>query len=196
VAELAAFVDAVSAGGPAPVGGEDTRAALAIALAAAKDIEALARTGGSFSSMTGYVRGTLADPDGADQLPGSAEQSLQVAEQLDCPASTSTAPGATTRSTRSRPSAGPHLRMNLDLDHAQIGAGNLIQLLERALPLVGEIQVADVPGRGEPGTGGHQRSRGRGRPRPARLTGVVGLEAWASGDPQQARERFRAAFTV
>ena len=47
----------------------------------------------------------------------------------------------------------PHLRMNLDLYHAQIGEGNLIQLVERALPLVGEIQVADVPGRREPGTG-------------------------------------------
>jgi hydroxypyruvate isomerase len=47
----------------------------------------------------------------------------------------------------------PHLRMNLDLYHAQIGEGNLIQLVERALSLVGEIQVADVPGRCEPGTG-------------------------------------------
>ena len=43
--------------------------------------------------------------------------------------------------------------MNLDLYHGQIGEGNLIHLVERALPLVGEIQVADVPGRREPGTG-------------------------------------------
>jgi hypothetical protein len=43
--------------------------------------------------------------------------------------------------------------MNLDLYHAQIGEGNLLQLVERALPPVGEIQVADVPGRREPGTG-------------------------------------------
>src|SRR3954463_15636343 len=40
VAELAAFVDAVRAGGPAPVGGEDARAALAIALAAAESVRA------------------------------------------------------------------------------------------------------------------------------------------------------------
>jgi hypothetical protein len=46
-----------------------------------------------------------------------------------------------------------HLRLNLDLYHAQIGEGNLVQPVERALPLVGEIQVADVPGRCEPGTG-------------------------------------------
>jgi hydroxypyruvate isomerase len=35
--------------------------------------------------MTGYVRGTLADPSGAEELLRSAEQSLRVAEQLDCP---------------------------------------------------------------------------------------------------------------
>jgi myo-inositol 2-dehydrogenase/D-chiro-inositol 1-dehydrogenase len=37
-AELAAFVDAVRAGHPAPVTGEDARAALAIALAAAESV--------------------------------------------------------------------------------------------------------------------------------------------------------------
>jgi hydroxypyruvate isomerase len=88
----------------------------------------------------------------------------------------------------------PHLRMNLDLYHAQIGEGNLIELVERCLPYVGEIQVADVPGRQEPGTGEINY------PNVARAldrlgyTGVVGLEAWASGDPAVALERFRAAF--
>ena len=38
VAELAAFVDAVRSGEPTPVGGEDARAALAIALAAAQSV--------------------------------------------------------------------------------------------------------------------------------------------------------------
>ncbi|MFC5950051.1 Gfo/Idh/MocA family oxidoreductase [Pseudonocardia lutea] len=38
VAELAAFVDAVRTGAPAPVGGEDARAALAIATAAARSV--------------------------------------------------------------------------------------------------------------------------------------------------------------
>ena len=40
VAELAAFVDAVRGGTPAPVDGEDARAALAIALAAAESVRA------------------------------------------------------------------------------------------------------------------------------------------------------------
>jgi len=47
----------------------------------------------------------------------------------------------------------PNLRMNLDLYHAQIGEGNLIELCRQALPHVGELQVADVPGRAQPGTG-------------------------------------------
>jgi myo-inositol 2-dehydrogenase / D-chiro-inositol 1-dehydrogenase len=38
VAELAAFADAVRGATPAPVGGEDARAALAIALAAAESV--------------------------------------------------------------------------------------------------------------------------------------------------------------
>ena len=42
---------------------------------------------------------------------------------------------------------------DLDLYHAQIGEGNLIELCRQALPFIGEIQVADVPGRKEPGTG-------------------------------------------
>jgi sugar phosphate isomerase/epimerase len=90
----------------------------------------------------------------------------------------------------------PHLRMNLDLYHAQIGEGNLIQLVQRALPLVGEIQVADVPGRCEPGTGEINYPAVAAALDRLGYAGVVGLEAWASGDPLQALERFRAAFTV
>src|SRR5699024_11252710 len=41
----------------------------------------------------------------------------------------------------------PHLRLNLDLYHAQIGDGNLIETCRSAMPWIGQIQVADVPGR-------------------------------------------------
>ena len=51
----------------------------------AKDVDALVETGATFSSMTGYVTGTLADPAGAEELLRTAEQSLAVAERLDCP---------------------------------------------------------------------------------------------------------------
>jgi hydroxypyruvate isomerase len=90
----------------------------------------------------------------------------------------------------------PHLRMNLDLYHAQIGEGNLIQLVERALPWVGEIQIADVPGRCEPGTGEINYPAVAVALNRLGYTGVVGLEAWASGDSIQAVERFRTTFTL
>lgn len=88
----------------------------------------------------------------------------------------------------------PHLRLNLDLYHAQIGEGNLIALVERALPLVGEIQVADVPGRCEPGTGEiNYPAIARALTRLG-YTGVVAFEGWASAEPELALQRFREAF--
>ncbi len=93
--------------------------------------------------------------------------------------------------------ASPYLRLNLDLYHAQIGEGNLIELIRRAGSAIGEIQVADVPGRCEPGTGEiHYPAIARAL---ARLgyRGVVGLEGWAAeGDTERALERFRMAFTL
>jgi hydroxypyruvate isomerase len=90
----------------------------------------------------------------------------------------------------------PHLRMNLDLYHAQIGEGNLIELVQRALPWVGEIQVADVPGRCEPGTGEINYSAVARALDSAGYRGVVGLEAFASGDSDQALAAFRRTFTL
>jgi hydroxypyruvate isomerase len=219
-----------------------------------KDVDALARTGATFSSMTGYVTGTLADPDGAEQLLRTAEDSLKIAEKLDCPrlnvhgtglderglpavATEVVTPAMWLRAVMTlarlaelgeragrvftlenlntavdhpgTPFARaadtlalveavnhPHLRMNLDLYHAQIGEGNLVQLVERALPAVGEIQVADVPGRCEPGTGEIHYPAVATALNRLGYDGVVGLEGWASGDPDVALERFRAAFTV
>ena len=90
----------------------------------------------------------------------------------------------------------PRLRLNLDLYHAQIGEGNLIELCRRSLPWIGEIQVADVPGRMEPGTG-EVNWKGIARALKAMgYAGPVGMEAFASGDPEAALEAFREAFTV
>jgi hydroxypyruvate isomerase len=89
----------------------------------------------------------------------------------------------------------PHLRMNLDLYHAQIGEGNLIELIRDSITWVGEIQVADVPGRCEPGTGEINYPTIADALHEAGYTGVVGLEAWASGDSHTALQRFRDAFT-
>ena len=90
----------------------------------------------------------------------------------------------------------PHLRMNLDLYHAQIGEGNLIQLVRDSVDLLGEVQVADVPGRCEPGTGEINYPAVARALAEAGYAGVVGLEAFASGEDGQALERFRAAFTL
>ena len=217
-----------------------------------KDIAALVATGATFSSMTGYITGTLADPDGADELLRTAAQSLEVAEQLNCPrlnvhgtglddrglpvigtdvvspAMWLTAARTLSRLAELGEQAGrvftlenlntavdhprtpfakaadtlalveavdnPYLRMNLDLYHAQIGEGNLIQLVERALPVVGEIQVADVPGRCEPGTGEIRYPAVAAALNRLGYDGVVALEAFASGDSLLALDRFRSAF--
>ena len=218
----------------------------------AKDVAALAATGARFSSMTGYVGGTLADPDGAEELLRTAAQSIPVAERLGCPRLNLHGTGLDAKGLPVRPAhqvtgamwlqaartldriadlgerAGvtfclenlntavdhpgvpfaraadtlalveavgrPGLRLMLDLYHAQIGEGNLIELLRRAAPHIGEIQVADVPGRCEPGTGeinypAVARALGQ-----LGYRGTVGLEAWASGASELALERFRATF--
>ncbi|WP_156760985.1 TIM barrel protein [Microbacterium karelineae] len=88
----------------------------------------------------------------------------------------------------------PALRLNLDLYHAQIGEGNLIELVRRALPWIGEIQVADVPGRCEPGTGEIRYEAVAQALRDLGYDGVVGMEAWASADSDAALHAFRSAF--
>jgi hydroxypyruvate isomerase len=89
----------------------------------------------------------------------------------------------------------PGVRMMLDLYHAQIGEGNLIELIRKADKLIGEIQVADVPGRCEPGTGEVNWPAIAKALEGIGYKGVVGLESFASGDPVVALERFRAAFS-
>ena len=218
-----------------------------------KDVDALVETGATFSSMTGYVRGELVDPDGADQLLATAAESIPVAARLGIPRLNLHGTGLDSRGLPVRPTEtvtgdmwlaaartlervaalgeregvtfclenlntavdhpgvpfataadclalvqavdSPHLKLMLDLYHAQIGEGNLIELCRRALPHIGEIQVADVPGRREPGTGEIAY------PAIARAlvgmgyVGPVGLEGFASDDDELALERFRDAFT-
>jgi hydroxypyruvate isomerase len=90
----------------------------------------------------------------------------------------------------------PHLRMNLDLYHAQVGEGNLIDLLRRSIDHIGEVQVADVPGRCEPGTGEINYPAVAAALHATGYAGVVALEGWPADDSYVALERFRAAFTA
>ena len=154
-----------------------------------KDLDALADTGARFTSMTGYVKGGLTDPAGADDLLRSAEQSIAAAHRLGSPnlnlhgtgldpvglpvdpvhqvtgamwlSAENTlrriaelgrsegvvftlenlntdvdhpgTPFARAADTHALVQAvdSAHLRMNLDLYHAQIGEGNLIELIRR-----------------------------------------------------------------
>jgi hydroxypyruvate isomerase len=93
----------------------------------------------------------------------------------------------------------PNVRMMLDLYHAQIGEGNLIELVRTSLPWIGEVQVADVPGRFEPGTGEINYRAVAAALWDSGYQGVIGLEAGASGGPDiesgdAALAAFRAAF--
>jgi hydroxypyruvate isomerase len=218
------------------------------------DIAALAGSGATFSSMTGYVTGTLADDEGAEELVRTAKQSIPIAKQLGIPRLNLHGTGLDGRGLPVKPAEvvtgrmwlkardtlrrladlgeeegvtfvlenlntavdhpgvpfaaaddclalvtsvdRPSFRLMLDLYHAQIGEGNLIELCRRALPYIGEIQVADVPGRCEPGTGEINYHKIAAALAEMGFRGTFGLEGWASGDDELALDRFRRAFTV
>lgn len=90
----------------------------------------------------------------------------------------------------------PYLKMNLDIYHAQIGEGNLVELIRKSEKHIGEIQVADVPGRKEPGTGEINYKAVARALKGINYQGVVAMEGWASGDSVIALEAFREAFTL
>ena len=90
----------------------------------------------------------------------------------------------------------PQLRINLDLYHTQIGEGDVIRWAEACLPWIGEVQVADNPGRFEPGTGEMNWPMIARALHDMGYNGAVGLEAFAKGDPETALDAFRAAFTL
>lgn len=90
----------------------------------------------------------------------------------------------------------PQMLINLDLYHTQIGEGDLIRWCEACLPWIGEIQVADNPGRFEPGTGEVNWAGVAKALDGMGFSGAVGLEAYAKASEEEALEAFRAAFTL
>jgi hydroxypyruvate isomerase len=86
------------------------------------------------------------------------------------------------------------LRINLDLYHTQIGEGDLVRWCEKCLPWIGEIQVADNPGRCEPGTGEINYKGVATALKTMGYRGPVAMEANASGDDEKALAAFSAAF--
>lgn len=220
----------------------------------AHDLDALEKSGAAFSSMTGYIRGRLADETGAEELLATARQAIEVGKRLNVarlnlhgtglgegglpvtPCETvSGAMWLKARETLGRiadlgaehnvtfmienlnlavdhpgvPFARiedtlalvssidrPQLRLNLDLYHVQIGEGNLIEWCRKCQAWIGEIQVADVPGRMEPGTGEINYAGVARALHAMGYRGPVCMEAFASGDADAALEAFRAAFTL
>lgn len=221
-----------------------------------KDLNALAATGATFTSMTGYLHGDLIDPATCDEVVRTAELSIKAAATLGvtrlnlhtaelvdgqaarprqratgqmwltaartlerigelgaaagvtfCVENLNTVvdhpgvPLARAKDTLALiESVGhPHVKMMLDLYHAQIGEGNLIELVRRCSDAIGEVQIADVPGRCEPGTGEINYAAVAAALREIGYTGTIGMEAWASGagvaGSETALEAFRVAFS-
>ena len=87
------------------------------------------------------------------------------------------------------------IRLLLDIYHAQIEEGNVIELIGQTADYLGYVHVADVPGRHEPGTGEINYPLVAKALRDAGYSGHVGMEAFPAGDDHQAMERFKAAFS-
>ena len=118
-------------------------------------------------------------------------ENLNLREHPGCPFST-TADVLDLVSTVDR----PQLRINLDLYHTQVGEGDVIRHAEACLPWIGEVQVADNPGRCEPGTGEMNWPMVAKALHNMGYAGPVGMEAFAKDDPEIALEAFRGAFTL
>jgi hydroxypyruvate isomerase len=77
----------------------------------------------------------------------------------------------------------PQVRLLYDLYHEQIAAGNLIEKLEKSLPHLGLVHIADVPGRHQPGTGEINYENILRKLAALNYTGVVAMEFHPTGDP-------------
>jgi hydroxypyruvate isomerase len=76
----------------------------------------------------------------------------------------------------------PQVRLLYDFYHEQIAAGNLIEKLEKSLPCLALVHVADVPGRHEPGTGEINYQNIFRKLSELNYTGMVAMEFHPSGD--------------
>ena len=90
----------------------------------------------------------------------------------------------------------PNLKITLDLYHAQVEEGNVIELIREYIDDVGLVHVADSPGRHEPGTGEMHYGRIAQALNDAGYTGPVGFEGFPTGDSHEAMKVFRETFTL
>lgn len=87
----------------------------------------------------------------------------------------------------------PHLKINWDLFHMQRHEGELIQRFRDGIDQVGYVQLADNPGRNQPGTGELNYARIFAEIRKAGYDGYFGLECWpVDGDEAAALQAVKA----
>ena len=85
----------------------------------------------------------------------------------------------------------PMIKINWDLYHMQISEGDLCGRLRDGIDQVGYIQVADHPGRHEPGTGEIYYPRVYAELRKLGYTGPIGLECSPETDEQTAIQNLK-----
>jgi hydroxypyruvate isomerase len=83
----------------------------------------------------------------------------------------------------------PMIKINWDLYHMQVSEGDLCGHMKEGFDQLGYVQVADVPGRHEPGTGEISFGRVLKEVRDLGYSDFVGLECWPQKDPETAAQR-------
>jgi hydroxypyruvate isomerase len=89
----------------------------------------------------------------------------------------------------------PYVKINWDLYHMQLSEGDLCGRLAEGFDQLGYAQVADTPGRHEPGTGEVSYARVFRQLHELGYRGYVGLECWPLEGEERAAERVLAADT-
>ncbi|HEV3166099.1 MAG TPA: TIM barrel protein [Isosphaeraceae bacterium] len=87
----------------------------------------------------------------------------------------------------------PNVRMLFDVYHQQISEGNLSNNIRKYKDLIGYFQIADAPGRHEPGTGDIQYASVLRTIHDVGYRGDIGLELSPKGDPMAAFAAVRKA---
>jgi hydroxypyruvate isomerase len=89
--------------------------------------------------------------------------------------------------------ASTHVKINWDLYHMQISEGDLCRRLREGFDQVGYLQIADNPGRNEPGTGEVNWTRVFQEAKALGYDGYVGLECNPKDGEETAARRIHAA---
>jgi hydroxypyruvate isomerase len=88
----------------------------------------------------------------------------------------------------------PHVKVDFDIYHRQLGEGNLLNTLDAGLKkgIIRFVEVGDVPGRKEPGSGEINYANIFRALRKAGYAGAVGMEHGSTRTPQYAWDTVRS----